>query len=81
MAMLLKFSVNICSLEIIYIWKASHKSKAGTIFTIYTLKRQRYLVFTLIWLHALLVKRAETVYTKTRQMTFALFLRGESRRA
>ena len=61
-------------------WKAPHKKQASdTVCTIYTLKRQRYLPCFV--LHALLRKAPETVHTKTRQITFVLFLCGRSRRA
>ena len=67
--------------EIVYNnWRAPHKKQASA-HSLYDLHIKEAMALTLFCLHALLRKMLETVHTKTRQMTFTLFLCGRFRRA
>ena len=48
--------------------------KAGKWHSLYDLHIKEAMALTLFCLHALLQKAPEAVHTKTRQMTFAMFL-------
>ena len=58
-------------------WKAPHKNKASDLMcSIFEIKRQRYLPYFDCMQYC--IKRAETIHTKVRQMSFILLFHGLS---